>query len=161
MPAQPSHTVDVEGRRQLDAELHATWRELHNPDALAYSIRRCERVEQRAPDCYRAHFRIGVGPLKVPVGADLSVVAEDPPYRYRLCCTLSMKMLGDAEGEARIQLAEADGGVLLAYRASVGVRGRIAGYGIDFVRGAVVRNIDHFFDRFSAWMDDQGERTQP
>ncbi len=150
--SRPAHHVEVDGSQRIEADIDATWRELNNPEALAYSIRQCRRMEQLAADRFRAHFGFSLGPVKVPVGADLRVVADDPPRRYRLLCQLSMKMLGDADGEAAVDLEEDSDGVVLCYRARVGVNGRLAGYGIEYLHGAVERNIQSFFTRFGEWM---------
>lgn len=147
----PRH-VELDGRHRIDAGIEETWRELNNPDALAYSIRQCRHMERLAPERFRAHFKVGVGPVKVPVTADLDVLPEDPPRRYRLNCRLALKVLGDAEGEASVDLAEDGDAVWLDYRARVTVAGRLAGYGLDYLRGAVERNVDSFFTRFGEWM---------
>ena len=103
-------------------------------------------------DRFRGVFRVGVGPLKAPVGAFVTVVPDAPPYRYRLRCEMSVRFLGEADAEASLDLVEVDTGVDVNYRARVAVQGRLAGYGLEFLHAAVQRNIDQFFQRFGKWL---------
>jgi carbon monoxide dehydrogenase subunit G len=158
--SEPSH-VDVTGRYRIAAGIDDTWRELNNPDALAYSIRQCRHMERVSPNRFRAEFGIGIGPLKVSVGADLNVIPESPPHRYRLSCALAMKLLGKAAGETEINLVEDGDGVVLNYSGRVSASGRIAGYGIEYLHGTVERNVDSFFTRFAQWMEQESASHGP
>lgn len=157
MSRQPSRQIEVTGRYRIASAASDVWSELNNPEALGFAIRHCEHVERLAPHRYRARLKVGVGPVRVPVHAEIEVIPESPPERYALACSMSLRMLGEARAESLVTMLEAGGTVDLDYRAMVAVEGRIAGYGLDYLGGAAERNIAAFFERFGEWM----QRLQP
>ncbi len=155
MTDNTARRVEFEGRRRIRAPLDTVWRELNNPEALVFCIRQCESLDRLADDRYRAIFRVGIGPLKVPVTAQLLVFPDDPPRCYRLRSEVALRLLGSAAGEAAVTLSADDdaGDVVLDYRAAVDLGGRLAGHGRELVDAAVARNMRRFFDRFDQWIE--------
>ncbi len=144
--------VEFEGRRRIRAPLDSVWRELNNPDALVFCIRQCETLEQLEPHHYRARFRVGLGPLKVAVGADLFVFPDAPPRRYRLRSEVTLRFAGTAVGEAAVSLTPDGDEVCLDYHGAVQLGGRLADHGREIVDAAIARNMRRFFDRFDSWV---------
>ncbi|MCZ7596602.1 MAG: FAD-dependent oxidoreductase [Gammaproteobacteria bacterium] len=123
MSRQPSRQIEVTGRYRIASAASDVWSELNNPEALGFAIRHCEHVERLAPHRYRARLKVGVGPVRVPVHAEIEVIPESPPERYALACSMSLRMLGEARAESLVTMLEAGGTVDLDYRAMVAVEG--------------------------------------
>ncbi len=156
MNSSLANCIEFEGTHLLTAEIESVWCELNNPSALIYCIRQCESLDRVSDTNYRANFRVGVGPLKVPVGADLEVIPLEPPRRYQLSSNIALRFLGDASGKADVHLKTEGAFVEVEYMASVSLDGRIADFAQDLIRGAARRNLERFFERFQYWTDRNG-----
>lgn len=147
-----SSEIEVVGRHHVAHAIESVWTELNNPRALKFCIRQCRELERVSRHRYRARLQFGIGPVRVPVSANLDVMPQSPPEHYRLSCSMSLKPFGAADGKASVRLSETAGGVILEYHASIDFHGRLAAYGAPFIDEAVARNMKRFFGRFDDWM---------
>jgi carbon monoxide dehydrogenase subunit G len=115
-------------------------------DTLSRCIPGCERLEQTAPNAYRARVALVVGPLRAAFDTDLSLTDIEPPESYRIAGSGRAGAVGFGQGEARVALTEdAEAATLLSYSAGFQVGGRLAQIGSRLVLGATRKLVDEFF----------------
>jgi uncharacterized protein len=100
--------VEVNGRYVFNAPPDKVWALLNDPDVIASCLPGCERLEPLGNDRYRANLSLAVAAISGSYAGTVSIVDKRPPLSYRLLVDGSGKA-GFVKGEARIELAAADG----------------------------------------------------
>ena len=100
--------MEVNGRYVFNAAPDKVWALLNDPDVIASCLPGCERLEPLGDDRYRANLSLAVAAISGSYAGTVSIVDKRPPSSYRLLVDGSGKA-GFVKGEARIELAAADG----------------------------------------------------
>jgi hypothetical protein len=105
-----------------------------DPACIAKIIIGCERLEETAPDTYRATLKLGIAAVKGTYNGSVQLFEKMPPTHYRMRLEGSGTP-GFVKGEASIDLTEQDGQTVLSYDADTQVGGLIANVGQRMVSG--------------------------
>jgi carbon monoxide dehydrogenase subunit G len=100
--------VQVTGRYVFDAPPERVWALLNDPEVIASCLPGCERLEPLGDDRYRANLSLAIAAISGSYAGTVSIVDKQPPSSYRLLVDGSGKA-GFVKGEARVELAPADG----------------------------------------------------
>ena len=151
--------MDVTGQYRIAMPRESVWRALMDVDMLSRCIPGCERLEQTAPNAFRARVALAVGPVRAAFDTELSLTDIKVPESYRLAGSGRAGAVGFGRGEARVALAQdADAATLLSYSAAFQVGGRLAQVGSRLVLGATRKLVDEFFANLVREMSAPAER---
>ena len=126
--------MKMSGQYTLDAPQEKVWAFLMNPEAIAKVMPGCERLEEVAPDTYKAILKLGIAAVKGTYTGSVQLLDKTPPTHYRMLIDGSGAP-GFVKGEATVDLAEQDGKTVLGYDADVQVGGLIANVGQRMIGG--------------------------
>ena len=65
--------MKLEGTYTIAAPLDAVWRNLMDPAVLQRAMPGCQKLEEKAPNQYRAVLKAGVGPVKGTFHGDINI----------------------------------------------------------------------------------------
>jgi len=151
--------MEITGEYQIDASREAVWQALNDPDMLQKCIPGCESLERVSDTEFNARVTAAIGPVRAKFNTRLLLEDLNPPESYRLVGE-SKAAAGFGSGSAVVNLAEADGGTLLTYKADFKVGGKLAQVGSRLVVGATKKTADDFFGAFSRELDPGAARVE-
>ena len=126
--------MKVNGQHTLNAPRDKVWAFLMSPEAIAKVMPGCERLEEVAPDTYRATLKLGIAAVKGTYTGSVKIFDKTPPTHYRMAIDGSGTP-GFVKGEATIDLQEHDDKTMLIYDADTQVGGLIANVGQRMISG--------------------------
>ncbi|MFL6137126.1 MAG: SRPBCC family protein [Frankiaceae bacterium] len=151
--------MKVTGTATLRAPREAVWRALQDPEVLVRTIPGCQELQAVGADAYQMTISAGVASIKGIYAGTVSLADQSPPESYTLVAS-GQGAPGTVRAEARVRLADGDGGgTLLSYDADAVVGGMIGGVGQRVLASVAKRTAGEFFtavDRYLA-----GESAAP
>src|SRR3954454_875427 len=145
--------MKVIGTATLRAPREAVWRALQDPEVLVRTIPGCQELRAVGADAYELTIWAGVASIKGSYAGRVSLADQSPPQSYTLRAS-GQGAPGTVRAEARVRLADADGGgTLLTYDADAVVGGMIGGVGQRVLVGVARKTAGEFFaavDRYLA-----------
>lgn len=100
--------MELKGRYAFDAPRTHVWALLNDPEVIASCLPGCERLEPLGDDRFRANLSLAVAAISGRYSGTVAIVDKVAPQSYRLLVEGSGKA-GFVKGEARVDLADADG----------------------------------------------------
>ena len=93
--------MKLEGTYTIAAPLDAVWRNLMDPAVLQRAMPGCQKLEEKAPNQYRAVLKAGVGPVKGTFHGDINIADIVPEKSYNLTSRAN-STAGFVEGIGRV-----------------------------------------------------------
>ncbi len=146
-------TMSGQGSLVVPVAQEVVWRSLLDPKILARTIPGCHRLDQVAPNDYRAEVSLGVGVIKGRFSARVTLSDLDPPKGATLSGGLEGP-LGVSIGNGRVRLSPEGTSTRIEYDYAVEISGKVAAVGSRMLNGATKILIDQFFRRLT---DELGE----
>lgn len=140
--------MKLDGSYDIPVPRPKVWAALLDPARLTLAMPGCERLEALGEGEYKAIMKIGVAAVQGTFEGKVTLSDLEPPARYRMAVEGSGGP-GFVRGEARMELAEVEGGTRLTYSADVQVGGLIAGVGQRMLGGVAKMMVDQFFSRMA------------
>ena len=139
--------MKLEGSYSVPASRQKVWEAFLDPARLRQAIPGCEKLEEIAPDEYKATMKVGVGGVKGTFEGKVKLVDKKPPESYKMAVEGSGGP-GFIRGDTLISLSDAEGGgTRVAYSADVQVGGLIASVGQRMLGGVAKMLADKFFGK--------------
>ena len=139
--------MKLEGSYSVPASRQTVWEAFLDPARLRQAIPGCEKLEEIAPDEYKATMKVGVGGVKGTFEGKVKLVDKKPPESYKMAVEGSGGP-GFIRGDTLITLSDAEGGgTRVAYSADVQVGGLIASVGQRMLGGVAKMLADKFFGK--------------
>jgi carbon monoxide dehydrogenase subunit G len=140
--------LQLTGSESINAPRVEVWRALNDPEILRKSIPGCVAMEQVSPACLKATVEIKVGPIGARFTGQVVLSDQVPPESYTISGQGQGGTVGNARGEAKIQLAEQDGQTVLSYSVEAQVGGRLAQLGGPIIDATARQLAAKFFRTF-------------
>jgi hypothetical protein len=136
--------LNFEGTYQINAPRQKVWDFVIDPNKIGKCLPDLKSLEVGADNKFTAVARVGIGFMKGDFKFQLAIVEQNPPSHARL------KGSGTGVGssvmmDTSIDLAEADGGTKLTYRADVQIGGTLASVGQRVIGGTTEKTIAEVF----------------
>lgn len=147
--------MKIDGSYDIPVPRPKVWAALLDPAQLTQAMPGCERLEAVGAGEYSATMKIGVAAVKGTFEGKVRLSDLEPPARYRMAVEGSGGP-GFVRGEARMELAETEGGTRVSYSADVQVGGLIAGVGQRMLGGVAKMLVDQFFSRITEQLQGSG-----
>ena len=126
--------MKIQGNHTCNVSRDQVWAFLMNPACIAKVMPGCERLEEAAPDTYKAVLKLGIAAVKGTYSGSVQLLDKTPPSHYRMLIDGS-GTTGFVKGEVTIDLQEQDGNTVINYDADVQVGGLIANVGQRMIGG--------------------------
>jgi len=97
---------------------------------------------------FQATATVKVGPVKARWKGKVKLSDLDPPNSYRITGEGEGGVAGFAKGNAKVSLADKDGGTALTYDVDAQIGGKLAQLGQRLINSAAKKTADDFFERF-------------
>ena len=140
--------MKVEGRETIALPRDEVWRRLDDPAVLRRCTPGLEKLEETEPGHFEAELALALPAVNGRFTGSVDYVERVEPERMRLRLR-GRGAPGFVEGEATLELHEADGATEVRYRADVQVGGQVARLGQRLLQGAVVEMAGQFFEAFA------------
>jgi len=137
--------LNFDGAYQINAPREKVWEFIIDPNKIGKCLPDLKTLEVGPDNTFTAVARVGIGFMKGDFKFHLAILDQTPPSHARL------KGTGSGAGSsvnmnASIDLAEADGGTKLTYRAEAQIGGTLASVGQRVIGGTVEKTITQVFD---------------
>ena len=142
--------MTMNGEVQLSATRDKVWTMLNDPEVLKVCIPGCEQLDRNADNEFQAVASVKVGPVKARWKGKVRLMDLDPPNSYRIVGEGEGGVAGFAKGNAKVSLADKDGGTLLSYNVEAQIGGKLAQLGQRLINSAAKKTADDFFVKFAA-----------
>jgi carbon monoxide dehydrogenase subunit G len=142
--------MTMNGEVQLSATRDKVWTMLNDPEVLKVCIPGCEQLDRNADNEFQAVASVKVGPVKARWKGKVRLMDLDPPNSYRIVGEGEGGVAGFAKGNAKVSLADKDGGTLLSYNVEAQIGGKLAQLGQRLINSAAKKTADDFFVNFAA-----------
>lgn len=153
--------MDFGGRYRIRASRADVWAALNDPDMLKATIPGCSHIAWSGPATLDLAITVNLGVVKPVFKGELALSNVVPAQSYTLSGKGKGGLMGLAEGQADITLADQDGDTLLAFSAQGGASGQIMRLGKAIVGNSAQKIIDGFFERFASAMGVEIEALGP
>jgi carbon monoxide dehydrogenase subunit G len=140
--------MTMTGGVQLPADREAVWAKLNDPAVLKSCIPGCEQLDMLSDSEFQATATIKIGPVKARWKGKVRLSDLDRPNSYRISGEGEGGVAGFAKGNAKVSLADKDGGTLLTYDVEAQIGGKLAQLGQRLINSAAKKTADDFFERF-------------
>lgn len=141
--------MDMNGERQISAEIAVVWDALNNPEILGKVIPGCETIEKISDTELTATVKAKIGPVSARFKGKVVLSDLDPPNSYTISGEGQGGPAGFGKGSANVSLREDGKFTVLQYKASAQVGGKLAQIGTRLVDGAARKLTNEFFDNFA------------
>jgi hypothetical protein len=136
------------GSYKLNVKKEIIWQALNNPDILKQCIPGCESFVKESSTVFSVSATNQIGPMNATFSGKISLsnIKENESY------TISgegQSVVGFANGNADVKLAEENGLTTLSYKVNVNVGGKVAQLGSRLIDGVAKKMSDYFFGRFA------------
>jgi len=142
--------MTMNGEVQLSATRDKVWAMLNDPEVLKVCIPGCEMLDKNSENEFQAIASVKVGPVKARWKGKVKLMDLDPPNSYRIVGEGEGGVAGFAKGNAKVSLADKDGGTLLSYDVEAQIGGKLAQLGQRLINSAAKKTADDFFVKFAA-----------
>ena len=142
--------MTMNGEVQLSATRDKVWTMLNDPEVLKVCIPGCEMRDKNSENEFQAIASVKVGPVKARWKGKVKLTDLDPPNSYRIVGEGEGGVAGFAKGNAKVSLADKDGGTLLSYDVEAQIGGKLAQLGQRLINSAAKKTADDFFVKFAA-----------
>lgn len=135
---------EFKGEEQIRAPVNRVWDFLSDPSKVSGCIPGAKNVEVVDENTFKADVSVAVGFIRNTYKVTFKTLDKKPPGFAKL--GISGQGGGsNLNGEALVDLAEANGSTRLAYTANVVVGGSLAGIGSRFINGTADKIIREMF----------------
>ena len=142
--------MELSGEHVAPAPRARVWDALNDPAVLKACIPGLQSLEKTSDTEFAAVVAARIGPVNARFKGRVTLSALDPPNGYTISGEGTGGAAGFARGEARVRLADADGGATrLTWEADARVGGKLAQVGSRLVGGVAKRLADEFFSKFA------------
>ena len=141
--------MTMTGEVQLAADRETVWAKLNDPAVLKSCIPGCEQLDMLSQSEFQATATVKVGPVKARWKGKVKLSDFDPPNSYRISGEGEGGVAGFAKGNAKVSLADKDGGTALTYDVEAQIGGKLAQLGQRLINSAAKKTADDFFVRFA------------
>ena len=142
--------MELIGEQVLALPRERVWDALNDPGILKRCLPGCDLFEREDDKRFKVGMTATVGPVKARFNGKLTLSDLDPPTSYGLSFEGSGGAAGFGKGDARVMLADADGGgTQLTYTVHAQVGGKLAQIGSRLIDGVARKMADEFFGRFA------------
>jgi hypothetical protein len=136
--------LNFEGTYEVKAPRERVWDFVINPNKIGKCLPDLKSLDIEAENKFTAVARVGIGFMKGDFKFQLAIVEQNPPSHARL------KGTGTGVGstvnmDTSVDLAEAEGGTKLTYKADVQIGGTLASVGQRVIGGTVEKTIAEVF----------------
>jgi hypothetical protein len=136
--------LNFEGTYEVKAPRERVWDFVINPNKIGKCLPDLKSLDVEAENKFTAVARVGIGFMKGDFKFQLAIVEQNPPSHARL------KGTGTGVGstvnmDTSVDLAEAQGGTKLTYKADVQIGGTLASVGQRVIGGTVEKTIAEVF----------------
>lgn len=128
----------------MKAPRERVWDFVINPNKIGKCLPDLKRLDVEAENKFTAVARVGIGFMKGDFKFQLAIVEQNPPSHARLKGT-GTGVGSSVNMDASIDLAEAEGGTKLTYKADVQIGGTLASVGQRVLGGTVEKAIAQVF----------------
>ncbi len=136
--------MKLEGTYTIPAPLESVWRNLMDPAILQRAMPGCQRLEEKAPNQYRAVLKAGVGPVKGTFHGDISIADIVPEKSYTLTSRASSSV-GFVEGVGRVEVEGNGVETIVRFSGEAKIGGTLASVGGRLIEAAAQKNIRDTF----------------
>src|SRR6201984_1903991 len=141
--------MTMNGQVQLAASRDVVWAKLNDPEVLKSCIPGSEQLDKISDSEFQAIATVKVGPVKARWKGKVRLSDLDPPNSYRISGEGEGGVAGFAKGDAKVSLADRDGGTLLSYNVEAQIGGKLAQLGQRLINSAAKKTADDFFAKFA------------
>ena len=141
--------MTMTGEVQLAANRETVWAKLNDPAVLKSCIPGCEQLDMLSQSEFQATATVKVGPVKARWKGKVKLSDFDPPNSYRISGEGEGGVAGFAKGNAKVSLADKDGGTALTYDVEAQIGGKLAQLGQRLINSAAKKTADDFFIKFA------------
>jgi carbon monoxide dehydrogenase subunit G len=132
------------GTYQINAPREKVWDFVINPNKIGKCLPDLKSLEVGADNSFTAIARVGIGFMKGDFKFQLAIVEQNPPSHARLKGT-GTGVGSSVSMDTSIDLAEADGGTKLTYKADVQIGGTLASVGQRVIGGTTEKTMADVF----------------
>lgn len=141
--------MEMTGEQLIPMPQDTTWDALNDTAVLKDCIPGCDSIEQVSPTEYQLTMTARVGPVSAKFKGRMTLSEVAPPHAYTLTFEGQGGVAGFAKGEARVELAPANGGTRLGYSAKAMIGGKLAQVGARLIDGVAKKMAEQFFTAFN------------
>jgi hypothetical protein len=139
----------MSGDATLPAARPKVWALLNDPAVLKASIPGCESLERTGDNGFAAVAKVKIGPVSSTFKGKVTLSDIVPNVGYTITGEGEGGVAGFAKGQAKVSLADVEGGTLLHYDVEANVGGKIAQLGSRLIDGVAKNMADKFFANFA------------
>jgi carbon monoxide dehydrogenase subunit G len=142
--------MELVGEQMLKPPRARVWQALNDPAVLKRCVPGCDLFEREDENRFKVGMTAVVGPVKARFNGRLMLSDIEAPTSYSLSFEGTGGAAGFGKGNARVTLADAEGGATrLSYTVNAQVGGKLAQVGARLIDGVAGRMADEFFTRFA------------
>jgi len=142
--------MTMTGEATLPAARPKVWALLNDPVVLKACIPGCESLEKTGDNGFAAVAKMKIGPVNATFKGKVELSDIVPNVGYTITGEGEGGVAGFAKGNAKVSLADAQGGTLLRYNVEANVGGKMAQLGSRLIDGVAKNMADKFFANFAA-----------
>lgn len=142
-------SLEFGGTYLLSAGRLKVWQALNDENVLAATIPGCRRIVWRDADTLDLEVQVNLGVARPTFTGELNLSDVDPACSYILSGRAHGKLLGMAQGAAKVTLSDHGTNTILRFTAEGGASERLLKLGRPLIGKSVQAVIDHFFTRFA------------
>ena len=128
----------------MNAPREKVWDFVIDPNKIGKCLPDLKSLEVEGDNKFVAVARVGIGFMKGDFKFQLAIVEQNPPSHARLKGT-GTGVGSSVNMDTWVDLAEADGGTKLTYKADVQIGGTLASVGQRVIGGTVEKTISEVF----------------
>jgi carbon monoxide dehydrogenase subunit G len=137
--------VDLQGTYNFDQPADLVWSRLIDPQIVGSCLPGCDGLEPIGNDTYRVKLTMTLSAISGSYEGTVAIEDKQPPRSYKLLIQGSGRS-GFVRGEARLELAEAEGKTIVSVRGTAEVGGLIARVGQRMLGSVSKMMMDRFFN---------------
>ncbi len=141
--------MTMTGEVTLPAARPKVWALLNDPAVLKACIPGCESLERTGDNGFAAVAKVRIGPVAATFKGKVELSDIVPNVGYTIAGEGEGGIAGFAKGNAKVSLADAEGGTRLHYDVEANVGGKIAQLGSRLIDGVAKNMADKFFASFA------------
>lgn len=145
--------MELHGEMMIGVPRTRVWEALNDPEILAACVDGCERLERSTPDTFTGALKVRIGPIRATFEGNLVFKDIDAPNGYTINGAGKGGASGFASGEARVALADIQGGTLLKYDVIANVGGKLAQVGGRLIESVTKKYVEGFFLKFKTLLE--------
>ena len=150
----------VEGHEIIAVSRADAWRGVNDPEVLQACTPGVTRLEETHPGHFDATLELKLPAIHGRFDGSVDIVERIEPVRLKLQID-AKGPLGFVNGEAELQLEEAEAGTILRYVADIQVGGQIARLGQRMLSGVTKEMAGQFFESLERVLSDGGTSGEP